>query len=103
MLTLTDRAVAVLKTVCTPDTPAVRIMALSGGCAGVQYRMGLEAAASADDAVIECSGLQVLVDQSSTLWLTGVTVDFVESEQGAGFVFDNPSPKAKCSCSGSCG
>lgn len=101
MLTLTDRAVSALKSVLTEDLPLLRVMAAAGGCAGLQYRMGLEEGPSPDDLVVECSGIPVLIDPPSQMWLTGVTVDFIETEQGTGFVFNNPN--AKCSCAGGCG
>ena len=101
MLTLTDRAVSVLKTVCADQ--ALRIGVVTGGCAGLQYRMGLEREAAADDEVLEMAGIRVLVDPPSTMWLTGVVVDFVEGDEGGGFVFTNPNSAGKCSCAGGCG
>jgi iron-sulfur cluster assembly protein len=102
MLTLTDRAVSVLKTVCADDA-GLRIGVVTGGCAGLQYRMGLEREAGADDEVLDLEGVRVFVDRPSTLWLTGVVVDFVETEDGGGFVFNNPNTAGKCSCAGGCG
>lgn len=101
MLTLTDRAVSVLKTVCAEQS--LRIGVVTGGCAGLQYRMGLEREAGAEDEVLELSGIRVLVDRPSGLWLAGVVVDFVETGEGGGFVFDNPNTAGKCSCAGGCG
>ncbi len=104
MLTLTDRAVSVLKTVCTPATPALRIGVVTEGCSGLQYRMALETAPGSDDEVLDLAGLTVLIDPPSSMWLTGVTVDFVDGAEGGGFVFNNPNAQGKCACSsGSCG
>ena len=102
MLTLTDKAVEVLKTVL--DGQGLRIGVDAGGCSGLQYRMGLESEPTDGDDVLEFSGVQIFVDPASSLWLHGVTVDFVEGAEGAGFKFDNPNAAGKCACSaGSCG
>jgi iron-sulfur cluster assembly protein len=104
MLTLTDRAVSVLKTVFAEDSQGLRIGVATGGCAGVQYSMGLENEAGEDDEVLDLSGVRVFVAKPSTMFLAGVVVDFVEGEGGGGFTFTNPNAPAKCSCSsGGCG
>jgi iron-sulfur cluster assembly protein len=101
MLILTDRAVAVLKTVC--ETGGLRIGVDSSGCSGLQYKMALESDPTPDDEILDLSGIRVFVDPASSLWLAGVIVDFVDGVGGGGFQFENPNAKGKCSCSGSCG
>ena len=107
MLSLTDNAVAALKSVCTTPEQGLRIMVVTGGCSGLQYRMGLETEAFEDDHVIDFQGIKVYVDASSSELLTGATMDYVESSMGSGFMFDNPNNPAKpggCACSSkSCG
>lgn len=98
MLTVTDRATAAIKSVCTDEFLGLRIMASSGGCSGVTYRMGLETEIEADDAVVELDGIKLLIDPSSVMWLTGVTMDYVDSSGGSGFVFENPNAAKSCSC-----
>lgn len=102
MLTVTDRALDVIRTVVADEALGLRIMVVTGGCAGLQYRLNLEAERGADDAVLDLGGFQVFIDPPSAFWLTGATMDYVEGDQGAGFVFDNPNAKSTCSCSGSC-
>lgn len=99
MLTVTDRAAAAIRSVCTDEFLGLRIMATSGGCSGIQYRMGLETEIEADDEVVELAGIKLLVDPASVMWLTGATMDYVESSAGAGFVFENPTAAKSCSCS----
>lgn len=103
MLTVTDRAVAAIKTVCQDETQGLRIMVASGGCSGLNYSLGLESAPMSDDEVLEFGGVKVFVDPSSVMWLTGAVMDFVGAGQDSGFIFENPNAGGKCSCSsGSC-
>lgn len=98
MLTVTPRAQEAIRSVCTGDTQGLRLMVVTGGCAGLQYKMGLETEAQEDDEIIDLDGVKVFVDAPSVMWLVGATMDFVDSAQGAGFVFDNPNAGSKCSC-----
>jgi iron-sulfur cluster assembly protein len=103
MLTLTDRAVSVLSSLCAQETASLRISANSNACAGIQYAMSLEDHPGEQDEVLTFGELQVFVDRMSTLWLTGVKVDYVEDESTPGFRFEPPPSATKCSCSGKCG
>lgn len=99
MLTVTERAATALKSVCSDEFLGLRIMAVSSGCSGVSYRMGLETEILSDDQVVELDGVKLLVDPSSVMWLTGAIMDYVDSSGGAGFVFENPNAAKSCSCS----
>lgn len=84
----------------------LRIAVSTGGCAGIQYRMGLDTRAEEDDEIVPCAGTKVLIDADSSHWLNGAVVDFRTedfgdgSEAEAGFVFDNPNAQGLCSCGG---
>ncbi|MEI9414004.1 iron-sulfur cluster assembly accessory protein [Mesorhizobium sp. Cs1321R2N1] len=101
MITLTENAVAAVRTALTQaGEPAegLRIKVEGGGCAGLKYLMGLETLSQEGDAVIEKDGVKVFVDVSSQPHVAGMTVDFVTSLEGSGFVFDNPNALEKCAC-----
>jgi len=102
MLTLTDRAAGILKDVCAGDSLGLRIAVDTGGCDGLQYLLALQPEAGEADEVLDLSGVRLFIDRPSTMWLIGVTMDYVEGDEGAGFVFDNPNAGSKCSCSGGC-
>ncbi|MBC7950319.1 MAG: iron-sulfur cluster assembly accessory protein [Rhodospirillaceae bacterium] len=103
MLTVTDRAVAAIKSVRENDTQGLRVMVASGGCSGLKYSLGLVNESSSDDEVLEFGDVKVFVDPSSVMWLTGAVMDFVNAGSDAGFIFENPNAGGKCSCSsGSC-
>lgn len=99
MITLTERAADAVRGVLATNHEAsgLRVMCAAGGCAGLQYSMGLVANAEAADQVLTCHGLKVFIDPDSCRLLTGVCIDFVEDAEGAGFVFDHPNPPS-CSC-----
>ncbi|MGE4278493.1 MAG: HesB/IscA family protein [Magnetospirillum sp.] len=103
MLTMTDRAVSVLSALCAEEALGLRISVNNSGCSGIQYGMSLEEQPAQGDEVLTFGDLKVYVDAPSAMWLTGVQVDYVEGEEGAGFQFDNPAAAGKCSCSGKCG
>lgn len=80
------------------NVTGLRVMVEQGGCAGLQYMLGLETAANSGDEVYEFDGVRVFVDPFSLPIVHGMTIDFVDSVQGAGFVFNNPNVGAACSC-----
>lgn len=102
MLTLTEPARAAIRGALAQSDAArgLRIVAAAGGCAGLQYRLGLAAGAEEDDAVATFDDVTVYIDSDSAPLLAGSTVDFVEDARGAGFVFDNPNAAGRCSCAG---
>lgn len=107
MLSLTDRAVDVIREVCQGEYQGLRIL-VRKGCSGLTYSMGLEEQAAEDDEVVGVADVKLFIDPGSALWLTGATLDYIaDSSMGSGFVFDNPNavpPPSGCSCSaGTCG
>jgi len=104
MITLTDSAnEAVSRFIQGSETPAtgLRVSVSGGGCSGFRYGLSLEEEAGAEDTVIDCGGVKVFVDPSSAPMLRGMTVDFVDGVEGAGFKFENPNAKASCGCGSS--
>lgn len=101
MLMLTDRAVDKVKEFMAQqeDTYAgVRVRVVAGGCSGFEYRLHLEKAQNDGDEVLDQNGVKVFVDPQSFLYLEGTKVDFVESNTGSGFSFQNPNVTGSCGC-----
>jgi len=106
MVALTDSAVGAIRRVMeTSDEPAegLRIMVSMGGCSGMQYFMGLECEAMDGDAIFEFGAVKVYVDEDSQPLLCGACVDFVDGDEGPGFVFNNPNARDVCTCGKSFG
>jgi iron-sulfur cluster assembly accessory protein len=100
-ITLTAKAVEMVKDAMTRENLAgygIRVGVVGGGCSGFQYSMDFENTARDGDAVYDQLGVTVYVDPMSSMYLQGVTVDYIVGLQGAGFKFNNPSAKNTCGC-----
>jgi iron-sulfur cluster assembly protein len=63
-----------------------------GAAVRLRYVLDLnEDKPAADDEVFDSQGVRVRVDQKSSLYLSGTTIDFVDNDDGKGFVFKNPN------------
>jgi len=81
------------------DKPAIlRLSVEGGGCAGFQYRFGLDDKMEADDVAVERDGVTLVVDPLSLDLVRGSVVDFVESLGGAAFRVTNPNAASGCGC-----
>ena len=78
----------------------LRVGVRGGGCSGFQYQLAFDEQ-RADDAVFESHGLKLLVDRESLPFVSGSTIDYEESLQGAGFKVNNPNVVAACGCGSS--
>lgn len=79
----------------------LRLAVDGGGCAGFQYRFGLEAAPAQDDVQVEAHGVTMLVDPDSLPFLAGAEVDYVEKIGAAAFEVRNPNAASGCGCGSS--
>lgn len=68
------------------------------GCSGLAYSVDYVTEATPFDEVIETPGGTLYVDGASILYLIGSTMNWVEDDFTAGFVFDNPNAKGACGC-----
>ncbi len=107
MITLTERAASKVREVIAEQEQAysgIRVAALGCGCSGFQYAMNLENAGQDGDEIFETGGLKVFVDDQSAVHLDGTEIDYVETSEGAGFIFNQPEAEGGCGCGGgSCG
>ena len=68
------------------------------GCSGLAYSVDYVAEAKPFDERIDTPGGTLYVDGGSILYLVGSTMNWVEDDFAAGFVFDNPNAKGACGC-----
>ncbi len=103
-LSLTDAAAGKLREITAgepnPDA-GLRVYVYSGGCSGFRYGMMIEDAPTAEDQVLEASGIKVYVDTKSIDLLHGAQIDYVDTLMGAGFTVNNPNAVAACGCGSS--
>ncbi|HVV82309.1 MAG TPA: iron-sulfur cluster assembly accessory protein [Kofleriaceae bacterium] len=78
----------------------LRLRVVGGGCAGFSYDLYFDAPTEVDQQ-FEVSGVKVVVDEMSLMYLVGTQIDYVEGLQGAGFKFNNPNVKTTCGCGSS--
>ena len=80
------------------DAIGVRLSTPRRGCSGLAYSVDYVSAAQPFDEKIETPGGTFFIDGASVLYLVGSTMDWVEDDFAAGFVFDNPNAKGACGC-----
>lgn len=80
----------------------LRMRVVGGGCSGFQHKLDLDPQVNEKlDEVFEVSGIPVVIDKRSLLYLGGVTVDFHDDLNKRGFSITNPSAKGTCGCGSS--
>jgi iron-sulfur cluster assembly protein len=68
------------------------------GCSGLAYSVDYVTEAASFDEEIATPGGLFFIDAASVLYLIGSTMDWVEDDFTAGFVFQNPNAKGACGC-----
>jgi len=68
------------------------------GCSGLAYSVDYVSEEARFDEKIETPGGIFYIDGASVLYLVGSTMDWVEDDFTAGFVFNNPNAKGSCGC-----
>ena len=100
-LTLTGTAearIASLMAKAPEGTIGVKLSTPRRGCSGLAYSVDYVTEAQKFDERIETPGGLFFVDGASVLYLVGSTMDWVEDDFTAGFVFNNPNAKGACGC-----
>lgn len=101
ILELTEAAATkAKKLLATSDFPngALRVLVKNGGCSGQRYELLFDDVRRDDDDEFDQFGLTVRVDAESAKYLQGVTVDFSDALNDAGFKIDNPAAESVCGC-----
>ncbi|WP_298091167.1 iron-sulfur cluster assembly accessory protein [uncultured Sphingomonas sp.] len=82
-----------------PDgSVGVKLSTPRRGCSGLAYSVDYVTEAKPFDERIDTPGGTLFVDGGSILYLIGSTMDWVEDDFTAGFVFQNPNAKGACGC-----
>ena len=80
------------------DAIGVKLSTPRRGCSGLAYSVDYVTTEQAFDEKIATPGGTFYVDGGSILYLIGSTMDWVEDDFAAGFVFTNPNAKGACGC-----
>lgn len=99
LLTPTAEArIADLMAKAPADAIGVKLSTPRRGCSGLAYSVDYVTQATPMDERIETPGGTLFVDGGSILYLIGSTMNWVEDDFTAGFVFNNPNAKGACGC-----
>ncbi|KWV91453.1 iron-sulfur cluster assembly accessory protein [Erythrobacter sp. YT30] len=93
-----EERVAHLMSKAPDDAIGVKLSTPRRGCSGLAYSVDYVTEEAKFDEKIETSGGTFYIDGASVLYLVGSTMDWVEDDFTAGFVFDNPNAKGACGC-----
>ena len=93
-----EARVAALMAAAPGDSIGVKLSTPRRGCSGLAYSVDYVTEANAFDERIETPGGTFFIDGGSVLYLVGSTMDWVEDDFTAGFVFANPNAKGSCGC-----
>ena len=98
---LTDGAAAKVKALLDQegrDDLRLRIAVQPGGCSGLRYSLFFDERSIDGDEVKDFGGVEVVVDRMSVPYLSGATIDFVDTIERQGFTIDNPNAQSSCAC-----
>ena len=77
---------------------ALRVAVRNGGCSGMRYELLFDETRLEGDAELEFFGLPVWIDPESATFLEGITIDFSDDLNDAGFKIQNPGATETCGC-----
>lgn len=84
-----------------PDNYFLRMGVQGGGCSGFNYALGFDSDFnSLEDREFFVGEHRIVIDRRSLFYLMGVTLDFIDTPQGRGFIFSNPNNLPTCGCQG---
>lgn len=93
-----EARIAELMSKAPADAIGVKLSTPRRGCSGLAYSVDYVTEANPMDERIETPGGLFFIDGASVLYLIGSTMDWVEDDFTAGFVFTNPNAKGTCGC-----
>src|SRR5689334_13809950 len=80
------------------DDLRLRLAVQPGGCSGLRYQLFFDDRSLDGDVISEFGGVEVVTDRMSAPYLTGATIDFVDTIEKQGFTIDNPNATGSCAC-----
>ncbi|WP_420175776.1 HesB/IscA family protein [Luteococcus sp. OSA5] len=100
-IVLTDEAATKVKALLDGegrDDLALRVAVQPGGCSGLRYQLFFDERQLDGDVVKTYGGVNVVTDKMSAPYLSGATIDFVDTIEKQGFTIDNPNAQGSCAC-----
>ena len=101
IIAITDKALDQIKAISLAENAdgnrGLRLAVTGGGCSGLSYKIEFSDKKEKDN-VLDFSGIKILIDPKSVIYLKGIVLDFKDGLNGKGFSFDNPNAKNTCGC-----
>jgi iron-sulfur cluster assembly accessory protein len=76
----------------------LRVAVQPGGCSGLRYQLYFDERSFDGDVLSTFGEVGVVTDKMSAPYLTGATIDFVDTIEKQGFTIDNPNATGSCAC-----
>lgn len=80
------------------DDLSLRIAVQPGGCSGLRYQLYFDDRTLDGDVVNDYDGVAVVTDKMSAPYLSGASIDFMDTIEKQGFTIDNPNAQGSCAC-----
>lgn len=101
IVVITEKALIHLKEIFTKENKGpefgLRLGVIGGGCSGLSYKVDFSEQKEKDN-IQSYGDLKVFIDPKSSIYLSGVVLDFKDGLNGKGLVFENPNAKNTCGC-----
>ena len=98
---LTDAATTKVKSLLEQEGRtdlALRLAVQPGGSSGLRYQLFFDERQLDGDIVKSYDGVNVVTDRMSAPYLSGATIDFMDTIEKQGFTIDNPNATSTCAC-----
>ena len=80
------------------DSFALRVSVKGGGCSGLSYQLDFDNEGLPGDQVFDESGVRLVCNLKSYLYLAGTELDYSDGLNGKGFHFGNHNASRFCGC-----
>ncbi|HWQ44880.1 MAG TPA: iron-sulfur cluster assembly accessory protein [Methanosarcina barkeri] len=105
MIEVTEKAASELKILLEQEEKpelALRIFVAGVACSGVQYGLAFDDEVKEDDVTMESNGIKLIMNKDIETSFSEGSIDFVEDENGKGFLIRNPTAGGCGTCGGGC-
>ena len=105
MIEVTDKAASELKTLIEQEgNPeiALRIFVAGVSCSGIQYGLSFDGEVKEEDVMMESNGIKLVMAKDIERNFSEGSIDFIEDENGKGFLISNPTAGGCGTCGGGC-
>jgi iron-sulfur cluster assembly accessory protein len=102
VVNLTDAASAKVRDLLAREDSgeelALRVAVEPGGCSGLRYALFFDNRTLDGDVRGVVDGVNVVTDKMSAPYLTGASIDYLDTLERSGFTIDNPNASGSCAC-----